>query len=159
MGTEDNKQLVLSWLEAGTSGDTDRSLNLLHDDFRHFITGSMPISGWHDRDEFFRINTVLAPQFAGPFTIRIGDITAEDDRVLLEVETDVPLASGKRYNNHYVWSVRVRDGKIAEFRDYGDTLHVYDSFDVDEVRGGPKDRESPIEHVTHTFGGAAADPA
>jgi uncharacterized protein len=152
---EENKQLVLSWYEASMSGDTERWLDLIHDDFRSYISGNMPLSGWQDDPtNLLEVGKLLGRHLAGSFTLKFGDITAEDDRVLIEGESDGELANGKRYYNFYVWSHRVRDGKIVELKEFVDTHHVYETFDAEEfVRGEPKERETPIGRVTHTFEG------
>ena len=53
-------------------------------------------------------------------------MTAEDDRVALEAESHGVHKSGKQYNNHYHFLFRIRDGKIAEIKEYADTAHARD---------------------------------
>ena len=45
----------------------------------------------------------------------IHSMTAEDDRVAIEAESYGEHASGKTYNNHYHFLMRLRDGKIVRF--------------------------------------------
>ena len=37
------------------------------------------------------------------------------------------------------------------------SLYIFQTFDIPEVRGEPKPRESPVEEVTRTFGGVIPD--
>ena len=150
MTVEANKELVLSWYDAFASGDFDRVGGMLHEDFRYYLPGNMPISGWRDRDGFLEGQAALAPLTTGPFTLRFGAVTAEGDRVLLEAEGDTEIAGGGRYTNVYIMALRVRDGKIAELKEFCDTLHVFQSFEAPVIRGEPKEREGHIAEVTKT---------
>ena len=54
-------------------------------------------------------------------------LTAEEDRVAMEAESHVLHPSnGRVYNNFYHNLFRIRDGKIVLFKEYQDTLHLYD---------------------------------
>jgi ketosteroid isomerase-like protein len=53
-------------------------------------------------------------------------ITAEGDRVAVEVEADGTTASGKNYHNSYHFLFQLRDGEIVAVREYMDTLHLFD---------------------------------
>jgi uncharacterized protein len=53
--------------------------------------------------------------------LTIQTITAEDDRVHLELVGKAKTANGRDYNNRYHWFLQVRDGKIRAFRDYFDS--------------------------------------
>ena len=64
----------------------------------------------------------------GGIDFTLHDMIAEDDRVAAEVESHAELTTGAVYNNHYHMLFRVRDGKITEVREYGDTLHSHQVF-------------------------------
>ena len=151
-----NKELALTWFQALVSGDAETAVSLIHDDFRYFLTGTMPASGWWDKDGFFASAQMFSGVLAGPITMRIGDVTAEDDRVWFEAESEAPLASGGTYANTYVIAVRVRDGKIVEMKEFSDSLHVFEAIDAPEVRGPRKPRQSPLTTVTASVQGATA---
>jgi ketosteroid isomerase-like protein len=64
----------------------------------------------------------------GHMQFDILGLTAEDDRVAIEA-TSTGIAdpqSGKRYNNFYHILMRIQDGKVLLYKEYQDTLHVYD---------------------------------
>jgi ketosteroid isomerase-like protein len=154
-----NKDIVLVWFEALVKGDPETVLRLMHDDFRYFYPGTMPVAGWWDRDGFFASGQMFAGKLAGPVTMRIGDVTAEDDRVWVEAESEADLVGGGRYENTYVMAFRVKDGKVCEFKEFGDTLMTYEAMDVPEVRGPRKTRTSPIAKVTKSISGASIGSA
>ena len=58
------------------------------------------------------------------FTIK--ELTAEGDRVAIEAESRGEHVSGKTYANQYHFLMRLRDGKIIEFKEYMDTEMVTD---------------------------------
>jgi ketosteroid isomerase-like protein len=151
-----NKELALHWFQALVNGDADTAMSLLADDFRYFLAGTMPASGWWDREGFFTTVRMIADALAGPITMRIGDVTAEDDRVWFEAEGDATLANGVTYANTYVIGVRVRDGKIVEMKEFSDSLHVFETIDAPGTRGPRKSRQSPLTSVTVSVQGSTA---
>jgi ketosteroid isomerase-like protein len=58
--------------------------------------------------------------------LKIHAFTAEGDRVAIEAESHVLNPNGRIYNNFYHYLFRVRDGKLVLFKEYQDTLHMYD---------------------------------
>jgi ketosteroid isomerase-like protein len=151
-----NKELALSWFQALVSGDADAAMALIDDDFRYFLTGTLPASGWWDKEGFFASAQMFSGVLAGPITMRIGDVTAEDDRVWFEAESEAPLAGGGTYANTYVIAIRVRGGKIVEMKEFSDSLHVYEAIDAPETRGPRKPRESPLTSITASVQGRTA---
>ncbi|NDJ87943.1 nuclear transport factor 2 family protein [Mycolicibacter kumamotonensis] len=153
-----NKELALAWFQALVSGDADTVASGVADEFRYFLTGTMPASGWWDKQGFFDSAKMFAGVLAGPITMRVGDVTAEGDRVWIEAESEAPLSSGGTYLNTYVMALRLRDGKIAEMKEFSDTLHVFEAIDAPETRGPRKPRESPLTTVTASIQGPTAGP-
>lgn len=64
----------------------------------------------------------------GPIKITIKRMTAEEDRVAAEAESDVDVVNGKHYHNTYHFLVVVRGGKIREVKEYNDTKYAMDVF-------------------------------
>jgi ketosteroid isomerase-like protein len=63
------------------------------------------------------------------FHLRLVSLTAEQDRVAMEAEGDLGNpANGRRYQNIYFILLRIRDGQITLYKEYQDTLHIYDVF-------------------------------
>jgi uncharacterized protein len=156
MSIKENKELAIAWLTALVSGDTETATALIADDFRYFLTGTMPASGWWDKQGFFDSAQMFAGVLAGPLTMRLGDVTAEDDRVLIEAESEAPLAAGGTYNNTYVMAIKVRNSRIVEMKEFSDTLHVFEAVDAPETRGPRKPRQSPLHTVSASVEGVTA---
>jgi ketosteroid isomerase-like protein len=64
----------------------------------------------------------------GHMAIEIIGMTAEADRVALEARSTgiVNPVNGRRYGNFYHCLIRIIEGKLVLYKEYQDTLHVYD---------------------------------
>jgi ketosteroid isomerase-like protein len=63
------------------------------------------------------------------FHLRLRSVMAEADRVAFEAEGDLrsPI-NDRHYRNLYFILMQVRDGRISLYKEYQDTLHIYDVF-------------------------------
>ncbi|RWC51557.1 nuclear transport factor 2 family protein [Mesorhizobium sp.] len=142
MTEAENKALVLRYF----GGEKE----FIDEDCRFFLSGDMPCSGWMTKKEKDVVSQSIM-ETVGPWTTTIGDMVAEGDRVWVEWESNSSLTNGKRYNNFYVYMFKFRNGKIIEFKIFIDSLHMYRVLDAPQVRGEPRDRQSPLTHVTERF--------
>jgi hypothetical protein len=61
------------------------------------------------------------------FSIAPKSFTSQDDRIAVELVGDaLNEANGRRYANLYCYLFQVRDGQIVLFREYQDTLLLFD---------------------------------
>jgi len=61
------------------------------------------------------------------FSIEVRSITADQERVVVEaVGTSRNPNNGRRYDNLYCYVFEARDGQIVLFREYQDTLLLFD---------------------------------
>ncbi len=144
------KELALNWFTALVRGDAEVAAQLVAPEFRYFLIGNMPASGWQNLQEFGETAQEVVGSLAGPQTFRIGEVTAEDDRVWIEAECEGPLTSGGTYANTFVFAMKVRDGKVVELKEFCDTLHAFEAMDTPRTRGPRKARQSPITTVLAT---------
>ena len=149
-GAGANKEIGVRFIKSLVT-DPDAAGALMHEDFRFWASGNMPVSGWTDLEGFIYAQQVFGEVVSGPLTMKVGDVVAEGDRVLIEAESEIPLSNGGSYNNHYVMALRIRDGKVVEFKEFSDTLHTYQTIEHDAIRGPSKDRQSPLTSVTETW--------
>jgi len=56
--------------------------------------------------------------------ITVTDAVADHDRVMLEAHGSGPLADGRIYANHYIFTFRFRDGLICAVAEYLDTAYA-----------------------------------
>jgi uncharacterized protein len=60
--------------------------------------------------------------FVADVNIEIKGVYGDSDTVVVEQRFRATVANGKLYENDYCFVFKVRDGKIAEMREYMDTL-------------------------------------
>lgn len=123
MGIEDNKHVIKAFYEAGNRGDMDACFALLADDIKWTNIGSTKFSGT------FVEKQVLTQQLLGPLfgQLKAGissvveNMIAEGDFVVAQTAGTAETKDGKPYNNSYCQVIKVREGKIAEVKEYFDT--------------------------------------
>src|SRR5262249_35298818 len=146
---EANKQVALAYIRAFNERDLDAVDQLLADDFvwrtaitREGETEARPFQSAQLREQapLFPVHRdraqtleMLKPLFAGDeanrYSLRVVRLTAEDDRIAVEMEGDARCAwNGRTYRNIYCILMRVRDGKLVGYTEYQDTMHVFDVF-------------------------------
>jgi len=124
--TVESRRLALDLMDDINHADTERILALYADDAVVWTPGSMPFSGLHQRSELRPLVEGILGMFPDGLHIEIHGVTAQGERVAIEAESHARTASGKQYNNHYHFLVIVRNGKIAELKEYMDTQHASD---------------------------------
>lgn len=73
-------------------------------------------------DDFLRpIRGLFRP---GSPSNRILSLAANGELVLVETHGTGFLADGRPYDNRYAWAFEIRDGKIAEIREYLDSYYI-----------------------------------
>ena len=102
-----NYALAEAYLAAVTAGDLPDSL--LTDDMTAWLTTQGPIS----KAAYQGAIRLLARMCQSPIRFTVDAITAQDDRVVIEAHSQATLIDGQEYANTYVFSLRVRNGRIA----------------------------------------------
>ena len=126
MDTTENKQLARRFIDAISRGDIEGIRKAFADDGTVWTIGTMPISGTFTAAQVVEASHRVLDLFPEGLKITIKGMTAEDDRVAIEAESYGRHKSGRTYANVYHFLMRVRDGKIVEWREYLDTMHASD---------------------------------
>ena len=121
---EANKRLALAFIDALSSGDAGRILDLYTDDATVWTAGSLPISGTHPREAVVALCEGLLGAFPEGLRFEAIAVTAEGNRVAVEAEGHGIHASGQSYDQQYHFLLVVRDGKLSEIKEYFDTEHA-----------------------------------
>ncbi len=122
MSVDTNKSVVSRYMRAVMEGDIDTIEALQHPDVRWWVLGF----GTMDRAAFTAsVRTGLLA--ATTRKVRITGMTAENDRVAYEAESEFTFP-GKVYRNTYHNLVVIRDGLIVEGREYMDTRAAAEAF-------------------------------
>ena len=121
MGIQENKQLARDFMDALSRADTNWVLDHYADDMVMWTAGSLAISGPHTKEEIRPLMDGILGAFPNGLEFTVKTLTAEEDRVAIEAESRGEHVSGKPYENQYHFLMRIRDGKIVEFKEYLDT--------------------------------------
>lgn len=139
MNTNSNPTIVREFFAALGRGDIDGALASMTEDATFWIAGSTGMSGLHDKGWFE--NNLRGdnpdwrrPPFAGPLQTTIMGMTAEGDRVAVELESHGELANGSIYHNQYHHVFELRDGRITAVREYMDTMLAQATFCEESLR-------------------------
>jgi uncharacterized protein len=121
------ERVLRAYLDALTAGDLDAIADSFADDCTWTLHGTLPLAGTrHGRAAIMEF-LLGAGSLYRPGTQRFafGDITAQGERAVLEWRVQgVAAATGLPYDNEYCGVFVVRDGRIAEVREYLDTQHA-----------------------------------
>ena len=105
--THPNHAVAEAYLAAVTAGDLPDSL--LTEDMTAWLTTQGPVS----KSAYQGAIRLLAKMCESPIRFTVDAITVQDDRVVIEARSQATLINGQEYANTYVFSLRVRDGRIA----------------------------------------------
>lgn len=113
-----NHQLARAYFDAVSAGELPESL--LTDDFTAWATTTGPLT----REAYQGMIRLLARMCREPIRFTIDAITAEADRAVAEARSTAILVNGEPYANTYVFSFRIRDGRIAWIAEHYNALVV-----------------------------------
>jgi ketosteroid isomerase-like protein len=117
MSIEDNRKLAVKFVKAMGKDGKLCDERLITDDFRYWAAHHHALMNVRE------MNAMLANLTQMPVAPELSVIRtiAEADQVALEVSGRCTLPNGTPYNNHYLFIILVRDGRIREVREYCDT--------------------------------------
>lgn len=118
--SEKNKQIAIKFFEALSSG-SEAYLDFYNDDSIIWTAGDNAIGGTRTKKEIITFAKDILKAFPNGIEFKITGITAENERVAVEVQGDAIHISGKPYNNFYHFLLKIKDGKIIELKEYMDT--------------------------------------
>ncbi len=125
----ENKQIVLTFLEALSRGDRDAARAAFWQEATWSYPPSLGGPGVHrGRDaiwnDYFAVDEKLYETGTREYDIEILGATAEDDRVAVEMRHRGRTTDGKPYDSDYHVLYELRDGQISAVREYFDSLYV-----------------------------------
>ncbi len=130
MSRQQDKELVLAFLGASIRHDAIALASMMTDDATYWVQGKshlFPYAGEKTKEEICRYFATPSV-FKGGLALRVGSMTAEDDRIAVETEVDGVAPNGKRYNNTFHYLFVLREGKIARVKEYFDSYHAAEIF-------------------------------
>jgi uncharacterized protein len=124
MGASENKQIVTEYFSHLSAGRREQALEMLGED----ATWWAPGFGVMHKAQFATMMVYMEKIIRGSIQLTLKRITAEDDRVAAEAESDADVVNGKHYHNTYHILVVIRGGKIREVKEYHDTKYASEVF-------------------------------
>ncbi len=124
--SEANKQLVKRFFEDFSDGKFDDAFSLVHEDVRWWVPGTLPFSGTKTKAEYLKVVEAIRAGFPQGLRLVPSEMTAEDNRVAVEVESFGQHSTGKSYRNKYHFLFHVEDGRFVSVKEYMDTQHLKD---------------------------------
>jgi uncharacterized protein len=124
---EKNKQAVHDFFRCFDEGRVDDAFAMTTPDFKWWgASGDTAAGTVLTAAELVSIEKEFLKIFDGPLKCNVGALTAEDDRVAVEMETYGTLKNGRIYNNSYSHHFIFREGKICSWREHCNTKLVED---------------------------------
>ncbi|WP_313802432.1 nuclear transport factor 2 family protein [Sphingobium sp.] len=118
---EENKVVARRLIETLGALDTQGFLDCLADDVVFETPGQFALAGSKTKTDLAKEFPAMRDVIPGGLKFTIDTITAEDDRVHVELSGESKTVDGRDYNNKYHYAMIIRDGKVVRFRDYLDS--------------------------------------
>lgn len=123
---QQNKRRVEDFFDALNRGDVAALVSAYADDGQLTTMGGTLISGTYGKAQIQAAAGGIFEAFPQGLRFFVKAMTAENERVAVEAESDGLHASGQHYSNQYHFLFRFRDGKVVELKEYMDTERVTD---------------------------------
>ena len=102
--TDKNKQITREFFEALSTG-SDKYLDFYTDDSIIWTAGNNSIGGTRTKKEIINFAQNILSAFPSGISFNITGMTAEEEKVAVEVSGEAIHASGQTYNNQYHYLV------------------------------------------------------
>jgi ketosteroid isomerase-like protein len=116
-----NKRLVARFFELLNAGAYDEAVSLFTNDFIWSIPESIPGGGEKSPAEFRELLTSIMSLFDGQPQYTVVSMTAESDRVSVELIGVGDLKNGNHYRNRYHMLFFLSGASIRRINEYVDT--------------------------------------
>lgn len=126
MSTEQNKQIVIDFFDQMSNGNVKGFVDLYHEGGAVWTSGNTLISGIQKKSAIQEFAGGIYDAFPEGLKFKINSMTAEDDRVAVEAESEGMHVSGVRYQNFYHFLFILKDSKVLLLKEYMDTEKVTD---------------------------------
>jgi len=131
MSTEDNVQTVTEFWAAGGRGDLDGLLAVTAEDIEWIFPGKdWPLAGTWCGHAGVQSLLMAHNEKIEITSTDIREYIAQGDRVMVVgVAHGKMKSTNKPFEDHFVFAMTVRDGKVAKIREYIDTQALAQAFD------------------------------
>ncbi len=120
--SEQNKQVVLQFIEAMGKGDPTAAAPCIAEDTFTLAKGFGKFAGVRTHDTILATIGAFKKLMPSGMEPTIHSVTAEGDRVVVEFEGNGTLINGESYCNQYCMVFTLRDGKVRQVNEYFCTI-------------------------------------
>lgn len=120
--SEQNKQVVINFIEAMGRGDAAAAAPCITEDAYTLAKGFGKFAGVREHDTILATIGAFRELMPDGMEPDIHSITAEGDRVVVEFEGNGTLINGEPYCNQYCMVFTMRDGRICQANEYFCTI-------------------------------------
>ena len=120
--SEQNKQVVLAFIEAMGKGDAAAAAPCLAPDAFTLAKGFGKFAGVRKHDTILATIAAFSKLVPNGMHPDIHSVTAEGDRVVVEFEGNATLSNGASYCNQYCMVFTLQDGRIKQVNEYFCTI-------------------------------------
>jgi len=125
--TTANKALALHFLDLAFGMKMHDAIALLCEDASWWVIGDpekIKVAGLNDKGRTIRMMSGMHKVLPQGMRHEVVGVTAEGERVAVEVEAEGPWHDGRTYRNAYHFLFTIRDGKVASIREYMDPMQI-----------------------------------
>ncbi|WP_250464424.1 nuclear transport factor 2 family protein [Caballeronia sp. GAFFF2] len=123
MNAQANVQVVKDFFAALGSGDKQALLAISAEDIEWIVPGEWALAGTHRGHEDLANLLQKASEMVDTSYPAPPEFVAQGDRVLVVgFATGRIKATNKTFEDHWIFAITVRNGKVASIREYIDTL-------------------------------------
>lgn len=120
-----NKNLCRQFFELVCAREYDQAMQMIHEDAEWWVVGDLPTSGFHHgRDAVSSLFNLIRDNMPAGIKVNITALTAEEDRVSVEMNSSGEFTGGREYRNVYHMLFWMRDGMIFKAHEYFDTKYT-----------------------------------
>jgi uncharacterized protein len=117
-----NKDIVIKFIEAFSSGDAEAAKTCLAPDAVTIAKGFGKLSGPRPHDLIIATTAAFKDTIPTGLRPKFLTVTAEGDRVAVEFEGNATLANGEHYDNQYCMVFTLENGLIKLVNEYYCTI-------------------------------------
>jgi ketosteroid isomerase-like protein len=122
LNTENNKKVVLTFIEAMGRGDAAAAAPCIAEDTFTLAKGFGKFAGVRTHDTILATIAAFRQLMPAGMEPVIHSVTAEGDRVVVEFEGNGTLINGESYCNQYCMVFMLRGGRIRQVNEYFCTI-------------------------------------
>jgi limonene-1,2-epoxide hydrolase len=116
--SEANKAVALQFMEAMSSNRPELADPVVGPDAVAVAKGTSKFAGPRSRDMMVGGIELFKTMIPTGLRFKIGDVTADGDRVAVEAEGNAVTAEGTPYCNQYCFVFTIKGGKIVHMNEY-----------------------------------------